>query len=191
MTLWQSYGHVLWCWTMPPGALDKFMISSGQSGSSDWKSCAYLKRPRSCSHLFYQLSITIWRTIAWLGTSPTVAHCIQVIMIFLHGIARPWICLSSSRRISTHSAWASQTASASGAQIKDLCFPQDTKRPRRSSHREACFGINSDGTWNMHIPDLSPNYLIHRIRVCIHPSCCNPVRAPANTNVVVGRAISN
>lgn len=40
------------------------------------------------------------------------------------------------------------------------------------------------------MPDLYPNYLIYRIRVCEHPSCCNPVRASANTEVSVGRAIA-
>lgn len=40
------------------------------------------------------------------------------------------------------------------------------------------------------MPDLSPNYLIYRNRVCVHPSCCNPVRALANTKVSAGRAIA-
>lgn len=76
-------GLSLWGWPMPPGTLGKFMISSGQSGSFHLKSWAYLKGLRSCSCLFYQLPIAIWRTIAQLGTSPLVAHCIQVIVVFL------------------------------------------------------------------------------------------------------------
>lgn len=148
------------------------------------------ERTKEHSHLFYHLSITIWRTIAQLGTSPAVAHCIQAIMLFFIEFSDTWIYLPSSHHISTCFAQAPQTASAPGAQIKDFCFPPSAKRPRRSSHRQACFSTNTAGTWNMHTPDLSPNYLIYRIRVCVHSSCCNPVRASPNTKVSVGRAIA-
>lgn len=132
-TPWRLYGLALWGWPVPHRT--NLWSAAGKAAALIWTAVHVWKDWGPVPIFFYQLSIAIWRTTAWPGTLPTVAHCIQVMVIFFIELSDAWICLSSSCRISTRSAQASQTASSPGAQIKDLCFLPHAKRPRRSSHR--------------------------------------------------------
>lgn len=85
-TPWQLYGLALWGWPVPHRT--NLWSAAGKAAALIWTHVLVWKDWGPVPIFFYQLSIAIWRTIAQPGTLPTVAHCIQVMVIFFYRLVR-------------------------------------------------------------------------------------------------------